>query len=70
VSTPVSPDVQRYLLGTRTAVGRPAFEAFLREQHAKAVRVAIYGANTEQREIHSGRAQVWTEMLDLFSGSP
>lgn len=62
-------DVRRYTLGTRGAVGRAAFEKWLVEQRDAAVKVAIYGAEPEHRSLNAGRAQAWTELVEVFLGS-
>jgi hypothetical protein len=67
VKIKVSDEAKRFLLEGRTAFGRTAFLAELTEQREKAVHLAIYATDPTTREVNAGRAQAWSELLDLFT---
>ena len=67
ISRPPPPDAVRYLKESRLTPGRKVFEAFLVELREHSVKGAIYSQEETARSINAGRAQAWTEIVELFT---
>lgn len=63
----LTPGAQRYIAEARAAFGRSEFETHLKKLRESAVNTAIYGSSDEIRTLAAGRAQAWTEILDLLA---
>lgn len=61
-----APEAKRFPLQTRTVVGRSEFNHWLVTAYDEAVKTAIYGSDDRTRSVAAGRAQVLSELVELF----
>lgn len=66
----LSKPAHMFLAHARTVGGYQQFLQAMTDSREHALHVAIYGQNTEQRSIASGRAQAWTEIIKVFTDTP